>query len=62
MHDESLGLISPRLEWLDTTPQESCFRFHTSVSQMIGSANTGLITKLLCRFVGLMCLLKYLIA
>jgi len=48
--DKSLGLISPRLEWLDARPQESCFRFHTPISQMISSANTGLITKLFSKF------------
>jgi N-acetylglucosaminyl-diphospho-decaprenol L-rhamnosyltransferase len=40
------GLISPRLEWPDATPQESCFRFHTPISELISSARTGLITKL----------------
>jgi len=45
-----VGLISPRLEWPDATPQESCFRFHTPVSQLIGSANTGLITDLLKKY------------
>jgi len=49
-NESSAGLISPRLEWPDATPQESCFRFHTPISQLIGSANTGLITKLLQRF------------
>jgi len=45
-----VGLISPRLEWPDAIPQESCFRFHTPVSQLIGSANTGLITDLLKKY------------
>lgn len=49
--DESAGLISPRLEWLDATPQESCFKFHTVVSELISSASTGLVTKLLQSFV-----------
>jgi len=48
--NKEVGLISPRLEWLDSTPQESCFRFHSPVSQMIGAAKTGLITKLLRKF------------
>ena len=48
--DASVGLVSPRLEWRDSTPQESCFRFHTPVSELISSANTGLITKIFQRF------------
>jgi len=47
---KEVGLISPRLEWPDAKPQESCFRFHTPISQLIGSANTGFITKLLKNF------------
>ena len=49
-NDETVGLISPRLEWPDTTPQESCFRFHTPISELILSANTGLITQLFHSF------------
>lgn len=45
--DESAGLISPRLEWPDGIPQESCFRFHSPLSELISAANTGLITSLL---------------
>ncbi|MEQ9552857.1 MAG: glycosyltransferase family 2 protein [Coleofasciculus sp. G3-WIS-01] len=41
------GLISPRLEWLDGTPQISCFRYRSPVSELINSAATGPITKLL---------------
>jgi len=44
------GLISPRLEWPDSVPQESCFRFHTPVSELISSANTGFITKIFQKF------------
>jgi len=50
VEDLEAGLISPRLEWPDARPQESCFRFHTPVSQLIGSANTGLITRLLKKY------------
>ncbi|ACB54072.1 glycosyl transferase, family 2 [Crocosphaera subtropica ATCC 51142] len=45
-HPEA-GLISPRLEWPDETPQISCFRYHSPLSQFIDGAATGLITKLL---------------
>ncbi len=41
------GLISPRLEWLDGTPQISCFRYHSPISELINSAGTGIITKIL---------------
>jgi hypothetical protein len=44
------GLVSPRLEWLDSTPQESCFRCLSPFSELIGSAQTGPITALLKRF------------
>jgi len=48
--DKVVGLVSPRLEWPDADPQESCFRFHTPLSELISSANTGLITQLLQKF------------
>jgi len=48
--ETSVGLISPRLEWPDATPQESCFRFHTPISELISSANTGFMTKIFKRF------------
>ncbi len=41
------GLVTPRLEWPDGQPQESCFKFHTPISELISSARTGPITKLL---------------
>lgn len=41
----SVGLVSPRLEWPDTVPQESCFRFHSPISELISSANTGFVTR-----------------
>lgn len=44
------GLISPRLEWLDGTPQISCFRYHSPVSELINAAATGPITKILQSF------------
>jgi GT2 family glycosyltransferase len=40
------GLISPRLEWPDETPQISCFRYHSWMSELISTAATGPITKL----------------
>jgi N-acetylglucosaminyl-diphospho-decaprenol L-rhamnosyltransferase len=45
------GLISPRLEWLDGKAQESCFRYPTPFSELIGASNTGLIAWLLNRYI-----------
>jgi len=50
INNDEAGLVSPRLEWLDARPQESCFRFHTPVSELISSANTGVITKILGKY------------
>ena len=44
------GLIAPRLEWPDATPQISCFRYPSPWSELIDAAATGPITKLLCRW------------
>ena len=40
------GIASPRLEWPDGSPQESCFRYHRPVSELIRSAATKPITQL----------------
>lgn len=45
-----VGLISPRLEWPDATPQISCFRYRSPVSELIKAAETGPITKLLNKY------------
>jgi len=45
-----IGMASPRLEWLDGAPQESCFRFHRPINELIRSAATGPITKLFKRY------------
>ena len=42
-----VGILSPRLEWPDGTPQTSCFRFHTPISELINAAATGPVTRLL---------------
>lgn len=44
------GIIGPRLEWPDGTPQISCFRHRSPLSETIASAATGPITKLLKSF------------
>ena len=48
--EKNIGLLAPRLEWPDCTSQESCFNFHTSCSELISSAKTGFITKLLHKY------------
>ena len=45
-----MGMASPRLEWPDGSPQESCFRFHRPINELIRSACTGPITRLLKRY------------
>lgn len=45
------GLVSPRLEWPDGRGQESCFRFHSPFSELLGSAHTGIIDRLLRKYV-----------
>lgn len=44
------GLITPRLEWPEGSPQESCFRFISPHSELISSSQTGFITKLLSKY------------
>jgi GT2 family glycosyltransferase len=44
------ALVSPRLQWPDGTPQESCFQFHRPLSELIESARSGPITKLFARY------------
>ena len=45
-----VGIFSPRLEWPDEQPQISCFRFHSPFSELINSANTWPITRMLKHF------------
>lgn len=40
------GMIGPRLEDPDGTPQESCFRFRTPVSELLEAAGTSLLDRL----------------
>lgn len=44
------GMVSPRLEWLDATPQDSCFRYLSPMTELVLVAKTGPITNLLKRF------------
>ena len=44
------GIVSPRLEEPDGQPQISCFNFHTPISELIGAASTGIITRLFKKY------------
>ncbi|MFV1985286.1 MAG: glycosyltransferase family 2 protein [Thiohalomonadales bacterium] len=48
-HDGA-GIITPRLEWRDGRPQESCFNFHSPISEFISSAQTGFFTALFSKY------------
>jgi len=48
--DPSAGLLSARLEDPDGTPQTSCFRLPTPMSEIIRGAATGGVTRLLRRW------------
>lgn len=45
-----VGLFTPRLEFEDTTPQISHFRFPTPFSELIRGAETGPVTRVLARY------------
>lgn len=49
--DPAVGLVGPRLEGADATPQQSCFRFHTPVAEFLAAARTGPLDRLLARYV-----------
>lgn len=49
--NSDVGMVSPRLEWENSLPQESCFRFHTPISELITSASTSFVTKLFSKYV-----------
>jgi GT2 family glycosyltransferase len=48
-HPEA-GIVSPRLEWPDGTPQVSCFRDRSPISEVIEAAGTSVVTRLLGRW------------
>jgi len=45
------GLIGPQLQYPDGTPQISCFRYRSPVSELLAAAGTGVIDALLRRWV-----------
>ena len=50
LSDERAGLVSPRLEWPDGTPQKSCFRAHSPLGELIEASGTGLVARALARW------------
>jgi N-acetylglucosaminyl-diphospho-decaprenol L-rhamnosyltransferase len=45
------GLFSPRLEWPDGNGQESCFRFPSPLAEMSYASQTGLVERLLSKYI-----------
>lgn len=45
------GLVGARLEWPDGKPQESCFHFHTPISEFLKASSIGLFSRLLNRYI-----------
>ena len=45
------GIIGPRLEWPDGTPQISAFRFPTPVTELLRASGTGVISRMFRRHV-----------
>lgn len=43
------GIISPRLEWPDGTPQESCFRDFRPLDELIAAARTAVVSRIFGR-------------
>jgi len=48
--NKNTGLVTPRLEGENGSIQASCFRYISPISELIASAQTGLVTKLLIKF------------
>ena len=48
--EKGIGIACQRLEWPDGSPQISCFRFMSPVSEFIDAARTSVVTKLLERW------------
>ncbi len=46
-----VGMVSPRLEWPDGTGQESCFRFPVPIIELSSASKTGLIDRLLQKYI-----------
>jgi N-acetylglucosaminyl-diphospho-decaprenol L-rhamnosyltransferase len=45
-----VGAAGPRLQGPDGTPQISCFRYRTPISEMLAAAGTGLLDRMLNRY------------
>lgn len=48
---QSAGLVSPRLEWLDGQSQQSCFNLHTPISEFLHAAKSGPLSNLFKKYV-----------
>jgi N-acetylglucosaminyl-diphospho-decaprenol L-rhamnosyltransferase len=45
------GMISPRLEWPDSTGQGSCFRFPSPFSELTDASDTGIIDRFFGKYI-----------
>jgi len=48
--EPTIGMLGPRLEWPNATPQISAFRFRNPGSELIAAARTGPVTRWLSRY------------
>jgi GT2 family glycosyltransferase len=45
-----VGIVGPRLTWPDGTPQVSCFRYRSMISEFLIAARTAPLTRMLARY------------
>lgn len=41
-----VGLVGPQITWLDGTPQNTCYRFRTPITELLAAARTDPLTQL----------------
>jgi len=49
--DDSVGMVGPRLQDPDGTPQVSCFRYRTPMSEFLTAAGTGVLDRMFSRWI-----------
>ncbi|MEM7229761.1 MAG: glycosyltransferase, partial [Planctomycetota bacterium] len=49
--DDTIGMLGPRLQDPDGTPQISCFRYRTPISEFLTAAGTGILDRWFGRWV-----------
>lgn len=48
--NKKMGLFTPSLEWPNGQLQESCFQFHSPISEFVDASQTGIFTHLLKKY------------